>query len=83
MLEEVDSNEQRAPVTRQGIMRVFPCYKETPREKKIYLSRQNSVLGSVMSSSATRASSRVLLDVGDDYLDDWPTVHEEVPPPPP
>ena len=62
---------------------VFPCCEETPREKKRYLSGQNSVLGFVKSPSSTRASPPVLLDIGDDYLDDWPTVRGGVPPPSP
>jgi hypothetical protein len=64
-------------------MRVFPCCEETPREKKRYLSGQNSVLGFVKSLSPTRASPLVLLDIGDDYLDNWPTVRGRVPPLPP
>jgi hypothetical protein len=69
VIEDFDCNEQRTPVTRQGIMQVFPCCEETPTEKKRYLSRQNSVLGFVKSSLPTRASPRVLLGIGDDHLD--------------
>jgi hypothetical protein len=43
------------------------------------LSRQCSVLAFFKSSSGTRASPPVLLDIGDDHLHDQSAVKEEVP----
>jgi hypothetical protein len=48
--------------------------------KKRSLSRQTSVLDFFKSSSETRVSPPVLLDIGDDDPDDRPTVPKEVPP---
>jgi hypothetical protein len=55
-------------------MRFLSCFEEILKEKKMYLARHTSLLGSVKLSLGTRASPPVLLDVGDDNLDDRPTV---------
>jgi hypothetical protein len=63
------------------LMRMNACCEEILKEKKRSLSRQTSVLDFLKSSSGTRASPPVLLDIGSYDRDDAPTVQEEVPPP--
>jgi hypothetical protein len=79
--EDIDSNEQRAATTGQGIMRMLACYEEVLKEKKRSLSRQSSVLDFFKSHSETHASPLVLLDIRGDDPNDPCTVKEEVPPP--
>jgi hypothetical protein len=50
-------------------MWTLACCEEILKEKKISLSRQNSVLDLLKSSSVTRASLPVLLDIADDKQD--------------
>ena len=70
--------EQRAATIRQGIIRMLTGYKEIPKKT---LSRQTTVLDFLKSSVETRASPFVLLDIGDNDLNNQPIVQEEVPPP--
>jgi hypothetical protein len=69
VIEDTDSKEQREKA-RQGIMRMFACCEEVQREKERSLSRQTTVLDFFQSSSGTRASLPVLLDIVDDDGDD-------------
>jgi hypothetical protein len=64
-----------------GILRMTACYEEIRKEKKKYLSRQNSVLDIFKSSSGPRASPPGLFYIGDDDPDDAPTVQQKVLPP--
>ena len=73
MLENVNSNEQRA-TTRLGIMKMLACYEEILKEKERPLSCQNSVLSFFESPSGTCVSPLLLLDIGHDL----PPVQEEV-----
>lgn len=52
VLEEIDSNEDRAATARQGIKKAITCYKEILWEKKKSLSRQTSLLDFLKSSSS-------------------------------
>jgi hypothetical protein len=75
LLDDNDSNKQRAETIRQGIMRILACYDEN--EMKPF-SSQAIVLDS-KSQSGTRVSSLVLSGIGHNDADDLPTVQEEVP----
>lgn len=59
-------------------MRMFARCKEILKKMKRSLSRQCSVLTFFKSSSGTRASPPVPLDIGDDDLHDQPAVKKEV-----
>jgi hypothetical protein len=72
-------------------MRMLACYVEIlkkcnkseekkKKKKKEYLCRQISMLDVFKSTAVSRASPRVLFDIGDDVADTPPTVQEEVPP---
>jgi hypothetical protein len=76
--EESDWNEKQAAI-RQGIVWMHACY-EILIEKR-FLSHQTSVFDFCKSSSRTRASPRILLDIGYDDIDDLSTVKQEMPPP--
>jgi hypothetical protein len=56
------------------------CCEQVLKAKKRRLSCDNSVPYFFKSSSGTRASPHVMLDIGDDDPDNMPTVQEEVPP---
>jgi hypothetical protein len=62
-------------------MRRFACYADILKEKMGSLFHQIIMLVFFKSFSGTRVFSPVLLDIGDDDLDDAPTVEEEMPPP--
>jgi hypothetical protein len=74
--ENINSKEQRAAITRHGIVRIIAYYKEILKEKNTYLSRQISVPGFVKLCIIA-----LLLYIGDDDPDNQPTVHEEEPSP--
>jgi hypothetical protein len=61
-------------------MRMLAGYEEILMEKKRSLSCQNSVLDFIKSSSGTRASPPVLLDMEGDDPHDLSTLQQEVPP---
>jgi hypothetical protein len=66
LIEGGNSNTQRAAVTREGVMKMFVCYKET-LEKKMSLPQQISMLhflksGSTPSPILTLRSGRVSLE---------------------
>ena len=77
LLDDNDSNKQRAETIRQGIMRMLACYDENKTKS---LSRQAIVLDS-KSQTGTRVSSLLLSDSGHDVAGDLPTVQEEIPHP--
>jgi hypothetical protein len=81
--EGIDWNEQRAAGSknRTRIMGTLACCEEIPKEKESSLCRQNSVFDLLKSSSVTRASPPVLLNIAyDDKQDSHPpTVQDEVP----
>lgn len=70
MFEDVDSNEQRAAITRQGIG------GDNKGEDGV-LSRQTSMPDFFKSSSRTCASPPVLLDTGDGGRDGPTAVQQE------
>lgn len=78
--EDTHSNQQRAGTNRQGSMRMHACLLY-PKKKKRNSSRQASVLDIFKSSSGTRTSPLVQLDVGNYDSDGPPTIEEEVSPP--
>jgi hypothetical protein len=61
--EDSDWNEERAAITGQGIVRMLACCEEILKDKMRCVSRQNSVLDFFQSSSGTRSSPPVLLDM--------------------
>jgi hypothetical protein len=61
-------------------MRMHISYEELLKEKLRSSSCQTSVLYFFKSSSGTRATPPVLLDMADDDPDDLPAVQVEVPP---
>jgi hypothetical protein len=58
-------------------MRNLACYDRILKDKR-YFSYQRSVLDCFLSSSGTRSSPLVLLDIGHDDPDDLPIVQEYV-----
>jgi hypothetical protein len=76
--EDIDSKELQKTTT-QGLTRTLACYEEILKKRSVF--RQTSLLYLFKSSSGTRASLPVLLDIGNDDPDGPPPVHEEVPPP--
>ena len=60
--------------------RMLGCCEEILKEKKGSLCCQPSMLDLFRSSSGTRVSPPVLLDIGDDDPYDLPAVHEKVSP---
>jgi hypothetical protein len=58
---------------------MLACYEEILKEKKRFMSRQETMFGFLKSSSGTLASPAVLLNIGDDNTDDPSTVQEEMP----
>jgi hypothetical protein len=79
VFEDTDWNKQQVAAAGQGITRMLACCKGILKEKKRSLSLQCSVLAFFKSSSGTRASPPVLLDIAHDDLHDQPAVKEEVP----
>ena len=67
---DVDCNEERAAAAGQRMMRAFADCEEILKENNRSFSGQTSVLGSLKSSSKTRTSPPVLLDIADDDPDD-------------
>lgn len=59
-------------------MRFLSCCEEILKEKKRSLALHTSLLDSLKLSLGTRATSPVLLDVGDDNSDNRPAVEWEV-----
>jgi hypothetical protein len=61
VFEDIDSNEQRAAVTRRGSIRIFACYEEI-QEKKRSLSVQSFVFDFFKSPSGNRTLPPLLLE---------------------
>lgn len=67
LIEGGNSNTQRAAVTRERVMKMFVCYKETLEKKIVSLPQQISMLhflksGSTPSPISTLRSGRVSLE---------------------
>ena len=67
---DVDCNEQRAAAAEQGRMRAFAGCEEILKEDNWFLSGHTSAFFSLKSSSETRTSPPVMLDIADDDPDD-------------
>ena len=72
VFEDVDWNEKRVATTGQGAVCMLACYEEVL--KKLPFSHQTSLSDFCKSSSRTCASPPVLLDIGNDDIDEPPTV---------
>ena len=78
VFEEIDSKEQGAATSRQGIMRIRACGEDNVKTMEGSLYLYASPLDFFQSSLGSSTSPRVpLLGTGDDQ----PSVHKERPPP--
>jgi hypothetical protein len=74
VFEDIDWNEKRVATTGQGAVCKLAGYEEVL--KKLFFSRQTSMFDFCKSSSRTRASLPVLLDIGSCDTDDPPTAKQ-------
>lgn len=80
-MDDVQKKKKKpAPAAAQGHVRMLAGGEEILKDKKGSFSRQNSVPDFFKSSSGTRTSSSVLLEIADDDPDDPLEVQWEMPP---